>query len=199
VLVYHGNGVVDMLASDSITERKSSYLKYLPEIYQDDAVMGQLLLLFESILSPIERTIDNIVSYIDPSITPEHLFPWLASWLDLSLDPTWPEDRRRALIRSAAELYRWRGTRWGLATYLKIYTGSEPEILEYMEGILLDGDSKLGSRAQLGSGEAWYHFTVLLPVDEDSNILENKVRRIIESQKPAHSTYTLRFTHGKQE
>jgi hypothetical protein len=119
--------------------------------------------------------------------------------LDLSLDPNWPEDRRRELIKSAAELYQWRGTKWGLATYLKIYTGSEPEILEYMEGMLLDGDTKLGSRAQLGIGAAWYHFTVLLPVDKDSEIVESKVRGIIESQKPAHSTYTLRFTYGKGE
>jgi phage tail-like protein len=188
-----------MSASDTIVENNSSYLKYLPDIYRDDALMGQFLLIFESILAPIERTIDNILSYFDPSITPEHLLPWLASWLDLSLDTTWPEDRRRELIKSAAELYQWRGTKWGLATYLKIYTGSEPEIIEYMEGMLLDGDTKLGSRAQLGIGVAWYHFTVLLPVDKDSKIVESKLRRIIELQKPAHSTYTLRLTHKKKE
>jgi len=184
---------------DTTTERKSSYLKYLPAIYRDDAVMGRFLLIFESILSPIEHTIGSISSYFDPSMVPEHFLPWLASWLDLALDPTWPEDRRRDLIKSAAELYKWRGTKWGLATYLRIYTGSEPEIHEYTEGMLLDGDAKLGTGTQLGSGMAWYHFTVVLPVDKGSKIVETRVRAIIESQKPAHSTYTLRLIPGHRE
>jgi phage tail-like protein len=185
-----------MSASDTATESRSSYLKYLPAIYRDDVLMGQFLLIFESILSPIERTIDNIASYFDPSITPGDLLTWLAFWLDLSLDPAWPEEKRRELVKSAAELYRWRGTRRGLSMYLKLYTGSEPEIHEYTESMQLDNDTKLGSGAQLGSGEAWYHFTVILKVDKDSKILESKVRGIVNSQKPAHSTYTLRIIYG---
>ncbi len=182
-----------MTISKSNDELRSSYLKYLPAIYWDDAIIRQLLLLFESIMKPIEHIIDNIALYFDPSITPEHFLSWLASWLDLTLDPTWPEDRRRELMRSAIELYRWRGTRLGLTEHIRIYTGVEPEIHEYTPGMMLDRDTKMGSEAQLGSGVDWYHFSVILRIDKDSKIEDSKVRAIIEAQKPAHSTYSLRI------
>jgi phage tail-like protein len=182
-----------MPATHTTTERKSSYLQYLPAIYRDYALMGRFLLIFESIMMPIEHIVDNISSYFDPVITPGHFLSWLASWLDLSLDPDWPEDRCRELVASAAELYRWRGTKWGLSEYIRIYTGIEPEIHEYEPGMTLDGDTKLGSGTQLGSGAAWCHFTVVLPVDKGNKIDDTKVRTIIEAQKPAHSTYSLRL------
>lgn len=178
------------------TERRSNYLEYLPAIYQDDTVMEQLLLLFESIMAPVEHTVDSIASYFDPLVTPEHLLPWLASWLDLALDPTWTEDRRRELLKSAVELYRWQGTRRGLIEYIRIYTGVVPEIQEYTPGMVLDSDTRMGSGAQLGGGVDWYHFTVILPIDKNSKIDDSKVRAIIDAQKPAHSTYSLRFVQG---
>jgi len=183
-----------MTMKESPPKQESSYLKYLPGIYRDDEIMGQLLMIFESIMSPIERSIGNIAAYFDPSMTPGHFLNWLGSWLDLSLDPIWPEHRRRELIKFAAELYRWRGTRWGLSKYISIYTGNEPQIYEYTPGMVLGDDTKMGSDAQLGSGIGWYHLMVVVPIDKDSTIVENKVRTIIETQKPAHSTYTLRFT-----
>lgn len=180
-----------MLVTQTTKERKSSYLQYLPAIYRDDVLMGQLLLIFESIMMPVEHVVDNISSYFDSSITPRPFLAWLASWLDLSLDSDWPEERCRELVASAAELYRWRGTKWGLSEYIRIYTGIEPEIHEYEPGMTLDADTKLGSSTQLGNGAAWSHFTVILSVDKDNKMNDTIAHTIIESQKPAHSTYTL--------
>ena len=42
---------------------ESSYLEYLPALYQDDEFMGQFLLIFESILKPIENTVNNAPYY----------------------------------------------------------------------------------------------------------------------------------------
>lgn len=182
-----------MTTSDCVSRRESSYLKFLPAIYRDNELIGQLLLIFESILSPIEHCVDGIPSYFDPLLTPDHFLPWLASWLGLSLHPSLPEDRRRELTKSAAELYRWRGTRRGMARYIGIFTGCEPDIHEYTQGMMLNDDTQMGSGAQLGSGLGWYHFIVVLPFDKGSKIEENLLRTIIEAQKPAHSTYSLQF------
>ena len=81
---------------------QSSYLEYLPALYRDDEFMGQFLLIFESILKPIENTVDNLPWYFDPLMIPEPLLPWLASWLDLVLDSTWPLSRRREMVKSAS-------------------------------------------------------------------------------------------------
>jgi len=172
---------------------QSSYLEYLPALFRDDEFMGQFLLIFESIMKPIEGTVDNIPLYLDPLMTSEPLLPWLASWLELTLDPAWPEDRRRELVKSAAELYRWRGTRRGLTEYLRIYTGSIPEISEYIPGMRLDHETELGVNTRLGSSGTGHHFTITLELDESSNIDVITIKAIIEAQKPAHTVYTLQI------
>ena len=188
-----------MPAQDNHSQVKlqSSYLEYLPALLRDDEFMEQFLLIFESILKPIEGTIDNIALYFDPLMTPEPLLPWLASWVDLTLGPTWPEERRRELIKSAAQLYRWQGTKRGLTEYLRIYTGSTPEISEYIPGMRLDQETKLGSDTQLGSSGAGHHFIVTLELARDSEIDTNTVKAIIDTQKPAYTSYTLNIKQGQ--
>jgi phage tail-like protein len=172
---------------------ESSYLQYLPGLYRDDEFMGQFLLIFEDIMKPLENTVDNLALYFAPRITPESLLPWLASWVDLVLDTTWPIERRRELVSSAAELYRWRGTRRGLSEYLRIYTGSVPEVSEYILGMRLDNETKLGINTQLGSSGEGHHFTVSLELDDKNGVNIDTIRSIIDSQKPAHTVYTLQI------
>ena len=57
--------------------------------------------------------------------------PRLARALDgVHVDLDWPEAQKRALIKRAVDLYRIRGTRRGLALFLKLFTGHEPDIEE---------------------------------------------------------------------
>jgi phage tail-like protein len=172
-------------------KRESRYLDYLPGLFRDDEFMGQYLNIFEDIMGPLERTVDNLAMYFDPLLTPEHMVAWLASWLDLSRDPGWTIKRRRELVKSAAILHRLRGTKRGLSEYLRIYTGSVPEISEYIPGMSLDGDTKLGINTKIGSAGTGNHFTVNLELDADSEVDIDTVKAIIESQKPAHTVYTL--------
>jgi len=161
--------------------------------------MGQFLLIFESILKPIENTVDNLALYFDPLLVPESLLPWLASWVDLALDPTWPMERRRELVKSAAELYRWRGTRRGLSEYLRIYTGSVPDISEYVPGMSLAPETRLGINTQLGSSRGGHHFTVTLELNGNSEVNTDTVKTIIEAQKPAHTAYSLQIIRSRRE
>jgi phage tail-like protein len=175
---------------------ESSYLQYLPPVYRDDEFMGQFLLIFEDIMKPLENTVDNLAMYFDPLLTPEPLLPWLAFWVNLILSPTWPLERRRDLVRSAAALYRLRGTRRGLSEYIRIYTGSVPEISEYIPGMRLDYDTKLGIDTQLGSSGTGHHFTVSVELDGNNEIDVGTVKSIIDFQRPAHTVYTLQIRRG---
>ena len=163
-------------------ERVSSYLQYLPAIYHEDPFLGRFLCIFEDVLSPVERTLANVEMYFDPMIAPQGFLPWLASWVDLVLDENWPIQKQRELIHSAVELYRWRGTKRGLREYLRIYTGVEPELIEHFTAA--DGGP--------------YTFTVIIRVDDPAAVNEALVRRVIEAEKPAHTTYNLRIER-KQE
>ncbi len=79
-----------VLATDRVAalSSKSSYLEYLPAIYSQGDFMGRFLMIFESILGPMEGVIDNISHYFDAGTAPEELLPWLASWVNLALDET---------------------------------------------------------------------------------------------------------------
>jgi hypothetical protein len=55
--------------------------------------------------------------------------PWLASWLDFTLDERIQVTRRRIFLRRAVELFKWRGTERGLAEMIKTLTGLEVGIV----------------------------------------------------------------------
>ena len=173
--------------------RKSNYLKYLPAIYSESDFLGGFLMIFESIMGPLEGVVDNLKYYFDPGMTPRDMLPWLASWVDLALDESWPLERRRGLVKSAVELYQWRGTRRGLTEYLRVYTGAEPRITEDFGGIPLTGEARLGWDTVLGGGNP-YTFTVTLELDDPDSVNEAQIRAIIEAEKPAYASYDLQLT-----
>jgi phage tail-like protein len=158
----------------------SSYLEYLPPCYHEDDFLGRFLLIFESLLDPLERTIAQRHHYFDPQLAPEALLPWLATWVDLVLNEKWPVERQRALVAAAAELYRWRGTKRGLRDYIRMYTGVEPLIIEAVD-----------EQQHGGTSLPAHVFRVILDVADPSQIDRNVVEAIIEAEKPAHTGYIL--------
>ena len=158
---------------------RSSYLQYLPSFFAQDSLMDRTLLIFESILAPIEQIVDHMPLILDPRTMPADLLPWVASWLDLTLNEKWPEARRRDLIRAASELYRRRGTRQGLSRYLEIYAGVSPEINEQLQQP--------------------HTFRVTLRVPAEQAVDEALVRAIIEAEKPAHTAYELQIEWDQAE
>lgn len=155
----------------------SRWIQYLPSIYQDNDFLRRFLRIPEEIVAPVEEVLAEIDRYFDPRMAPPSFLPWLATWIDLALDENWPEQRRRQLIHEGTELYRWRGTRRGMITYLRIYAGVEPEIVEH--------------RTAAEGGP--YAFSVILRVADVNQVDEARIRAIIEAEKPAHTTYRLRI------
>ncbi len=182
---------------------RGRYLDYLPALYHDDEFLARFLMLFESFLSPIERQIDHLSFYLDPRLTPPDFLPWLASWLDLTLDERWPEEKQRRLIGAAVSLYRKRGTKRGLQEALELYTGVRPQIVERRaQNFSLGEGAVLGLGTALGRSNRPHTFTVSLhlpPVtgadgaDEERRETERRrvIESIIEAEKPAHTGYTL--------
>ena len=164
--------VIEPEPAIAVESETSSYLQYLPVIYRDNVFLGRFLRIMENILQPIEGVITNIACYLDPYLTPEEFLPWLAGWVGVIDDDTWPLERRREMVRRAAELYRWRGTRRGLMEHLRIYAGVQPIIQD-----------NTGPHA----------FSVTLLVEDPAAIEEDTIRAIIEAHRPAHTTYRLQI------
>ena len=130
----------------------------------------------------------------------------MACWFGLVLDPLWKEDRRRLLIRHIDQLYRRRGTAYGIEIALRLYldpvvsdslfnpnclgTGSVRIVEQFLTrdtgGLPYADKNNIYQRA----AQSAYHFSVLVPHNLDDEQLD-MVRRIIELEKPAHTDFTL--------
>lgn len=179
---------------------KARYIRHLPGIYRDDALMNQMLMMFESFWKPIESQISQVHNYFDPKLTPASLLPFLASWADFELDDRWPESARRELVASMVQINRKRGTREGLAHVLKIFTGVVPEIIERRADNMVVGvAARLGYGIALGKDNVPHTFSVrmkLPPLPPAGEIERRRmIEALIEKEKPAHTQFTLEITH----
>lgn len=149
----------------------SRYLRYLPAIFQENEFLGRYLRIFETIWEPLEWRENHMNLYFDPRTCPPSFLPWLASWLDVALQPYWPESRSRRLIAAATELYRWRGTAYGLSRMIEVVTGITPKITE--------------DPAQP------FVFRVALTIPPGSDIDARLIDDLVRTHKPAHAGYIL--------
>jgi phage tail-like protein len=160
-----------------------SLRRFLPAVFGEEAVSAdfsdRFLGLFDTTMRSIESKLDNMARYFDPASTPASreggridFLSWLASWVGITFDRQWPEDRRRRFLKQAGKLFPLRGTRKGLWSQLALFLGipscaTPPLILEHFQlrrwlfvglGRLHDQSVLWGrrvvNRSQLGSGHA---------------------------------------------
>jgi phage tail-like protein len=170
----------------------SAYLKYLPGIYQQDSFLGRFLRIFEDILSPIQNTVNRRSAQFDPSLAPDAMLEFLASWVGADNLGGVPEPQVRQLVRKAITLHQWRGTHHGLRMALEVVTNRRPYITEYSPGLVLGEDAILGLNTSLQEGQA-LQFHVLFDCREDE-VDAALVHAIIRRYKPAAAVYSLSYT-----
>jgi len=155
----------------------SQYLRDLPVIFEsngDNDFLGRFLLIFESLWEPLEQRQDHLALYFDPRTTPATFLPWLAGWLSLAVDTHWPEERVRRLLAEGMDLYRWRGTAYGLTRMIEVCTGLTPQI---------------GERA---GAPFVFHVSVATP--PGGSVDRDLIEGLILAHKPAHAGYLLEVT-----
>jgi phage tail-like protein len=152
----------------------SPYLHDLPIIYHDNDFLARFLLIFESIWEPLEQRQDHIAMYADPHTSPASFLGWLGGWLDLSFSAQWPENRTRRLVAEAVDLYRWRGTEYGMTRMIEVCTGLSPRIT--------------------GNAAEPFVFRITVTAPRDGAVDRDLVEQLIVAHKPAHAGYRLEFS-----
>lgn len=180
---------------------RSSYLRYLPAVYQEDEnsrdFLERFLSLFETFFSQLEEQTDQVTRLFDPDSVPREFLSSLGAWLGIAADGNWPEEKLRSLLKKAVGLYRKRGTCAGIEEMIELYTGLRPKIVEYFNLECLE-DQELKERLY---GKDPNLFTVLLnpvlardggfTVQALSDNQLATVRRILYTEKPAHTDAKL--------
>jgi phage tail-like protein len=150
---------------------RSVYSRFLPDLYQENDFLQRFLSIFEDIWEPLEQRQDYMHMYFDPRTCPAAFLPWLASWLGLTFNPHWPEARRRRLLAQAMDLYRWRGTPYGLIRMIEVCTGITPVIIENpLEPFV---------------------FRIRITGTPENAVDKEFIEELIRTHKPAHAGYIM--------
>ena len=113
---------------------RSTSAERLPGVYREDPLsagfLERFVALFDASIEDLDRVIERFPALIDPAAAPTEALPWLGTFLDIALDPAWPEATRRAILAEAPALYRARGTPRALVRAIELVTGLTPAIQE---------------------------------------------------------------------
>ena len=178
----------------------AEYMRFLPEVYSYDDFLNRFLMMFESFWKPINLQISQGESYYDPYLTPDSFLNWLASWVGMEIDETFPKERIRELIKNAIPFYHSRGTAESLRYFLEMYSGGKVEISERKaHNMIIGGAMGLGDGLALGTENK--PNTVLVSMTVPFSELERtgftkdkyskKIKQFIRNIVPAHTVFLL--------
>lgn len=199
----------------------------LPVVYRDnpdaEAFTERFLSLFDAAIEDMDQAIERYPTLLDSEGVAPEVLPWLGAFLDIAMDASWSEERRRKILAAVPELYRRRGTRAGLEQAVRLLFDVTPVIeeasLERMWGAL--GKARLGqvrtfnpARARFRVGYSplsgapissygnpdsdpltaqAHRFRIFVPGFESAAGMA-RVAALIESQKPAHTLASFRLS-----
>lgn len=156
--------------------------------------LRSLVGVLETTTQDLDTRIAALGSYIHPATAPGPWMDYIARWLSLPWDDALADDQKRAILQSAADLAKQRGTRAGLETLLECLLPGSPRRFRVTDTIVdfgyavVGGDRCTGSAlpAMLGGFTRWHTeldaTTVLgytrLPCPEDNNSVQRPAPKI---------------------
>ncbi len=157
----------------------------LPAIYQEDDFTMRFVGGLDEVLAATLVTLDCLIDYFDPALTPTDFLVWLASWVGIEIDESWATERRRAAVATAVEMYRMRGTISGLRANLEVLSGGQVEITD--SGGVAWSTSPMGDLP----GQDSPRLAVRVTLDETSDRITKAIDSIISAAKPAHVVHRV--------
>lgn len=160
-------------------------IRMLPAVYQEDEFADRFVAGFDDVIAPVLSTLDCLVDYFDPYLAPEDFLEWIAGWVGISLEEGWPIERRRAVVATAVEMYRMRGTVAGLRANLQVLTGGRVEIAD-SGGVAWSKNPGADM-----PGEASPRLAVRIRVHDPDSVPMDLVDSAVAAAKPAHVVHRV--------
>jgi phage tail-like protein len=159
----------------------------LPSVLAEDEFVSRFAAGLDDVLAPAFLTLDCLDGYVDPWLTPRDFLPWLASWVGVHVDETWPPARVRALVANAVRMQQGRGTKRGLVAHLRLLTDGEVEVVE-------SGGARWSvSPGAEPPGSASPRLVVVIRVADPEAVDRRGVERAVRDMSPAHLPVELRI------
>jgi phage tail-like protein len=158
----------------------------LPAVYLEYEFLQRFTEALDEVLAPVLLTLDSFPAYLDPHTAPDDILEWLAGWVALALDDSWTDAQRRALVATAVQLHRWRGTKRGLVAHVQLLTGATVEIADNggCTWSAVPGAAPPGASAPL--------IDVVVRTSPAHRVDTAQIRSLIADALPAHVPVTVR-------
>jgi phage tail-like protein len=177
---------------------RRSGLRHLPAPFHQDPesrdFLDRFLSVFDTIFAELRQAGSDTAMLFDPEAVPEGAWlDWLGSWFDLNFLAEWDVPTRRAMVASAIDSARLRGTRAGLQQILRWHLGLSapwPMVIEHFR--LGPGAPPVGMEPLPQAAEP-HRMTLVLPRARVPDVAEARLMRLIEAWAPAHVAVTLRL------
>lgn len=115
----------------------SSFVEYLPEIYQEegrDSFFERYMAVLQSLYEDLEKEVDLVPTYLDYETTPEENLPLFAEWTGRwNRGHSWTPQQMRDLIGGLSRIQTGRGTRSVMEEMVYFMTGKKPMIIEHFQ------------------------------------------------------------------
>lgn len=185
-----------MIRSLDVYFPRTSYLEYLPSIYERHEpsrdFLARYLSLFQTLLEETDEHITQVTRTMDVNRVSGNSLRWLLGWLGIQADDYWTEDQLRQLLKQAPVIYNLRGTKYAMEALISIYTGEKPIILEYDQVKPLKENPELGEVADRLYAADPHVFNVLVKAEHaDTETKRATLQQLIEAFKPAFATSKL--------
>jgi phage tail-like protein len=162
----------------------SMLLTHLPAVMAQDPFLANLVGLFEAMNASVQLGVENIEHHIDVTLAEPATLCYLASWLDLVLDPTGDSDRLREAVRATGRLLGQRGTRTGLEGTVRALTGNDARVSE--------GGGVFHSRQEVPGPDR----RVVVELGGLGDLSEGQLRALIAAEVPVGTEIELRIAAG---
>jgi len=209
------SAAMEKLAEKAIIkyDKPPDLLRFLPAIYHEEgerrfSPLWAILYIIQETFDSIEEKIDHVEDYFDIHTAPTRdkngrndFLSWLASLVAFHFDETWPETKKRYVLRIAVDLYKLRGTITYLKYMIVLYFGIEVEIREWEwpHGMQIGTSGKIGVDTVLFDRPNLNHCFTLTWVPDPSlkeDEIKKKIPRIralIDREKPIHTRCYFRI------
>lgn len=120
----------------SVEFPQSSFVEYLPEIYQDerDSFFERYMAVLQSLYEDLEKEVDYIPRYLDYETAPEENLSMFAEWTGRwNRGAHWTPEQLRYLISRLTKIQSGRGTWAVMEEMIYLLTGQKASIVEHFK------------------------------------------------------------------
>ena len=152
----------------------------LPGLLREDEFARSLCASFDEVLAPVLLSLDSFPAYLDLSLAPEDMLPWLAQWVGMAADRGQDPDLQRQQLRASREQHQSRGTRRGIELAVRAAYGVAVEVTENGAATWSTepGGTLPGSRTP--------DLVVTVRVDRAEQVPPDALDAFVAAVKPAH-------------